>query len=42
MDGMLMDACLSCLSLQVLKKICDHPALLSERAASAVIAGGHR
>jgi SNF2 family DNA or RNA helicase len=29
-------------ALTVLKKICDHPALLSEAAASAVIAGGHK
>ena len=29
-------------SLTVLKKICDHPALLSERAAGSVIAGSHR
>lgn len=29
-------------ALTILKKICDHPALLSENAASMVISGGHR
>lgn len=29
-------------AITVLKKVCDHPALLSERAANSVIAGGHR
>lgn len=29
-------------ALTVLKKICDHPALLSARAATSVIAGGNR
>jgi hypothetical protein len=29
-------------ALTVLKKVCDHPALLSERATKAVVAGGAR
>ncbi|GIL42937.1 hypothetical protein Vafri_760 [Volvox africanus] len=29
-------------AITVLKKICDHPALLSQRAASSVISGAHR
>lgn len=29
-------------AITVLKKICDHPALLNERAVSSVITGAHR